>query len=635
MNSFRKEINRLMTTKNLKKKQLRYNEYYDMQDIFDDLYDKSKNKPNYKFYKLIDLIIKPENIELAYRNIKRNTGSKTKGTDSITIKDLEKLTIDEIVKEVQTRLNNYTPSKVRRVLIPKSYSDKKRPLGIPCMWDRLIQQCIKQVLEPICEAKFYNHSYGFRPNRSCQDALARCSHLMQLTGLHYVVDIDIKGFFDNVNHEKLIKQIWNLGIQDKRLICIIGKILKAPIEGEEIPIKGTPQGGILSPLLSNIVLNELDWWIANQWEYMKTKKDYSRVRDNKGTPRVDNSHKYRALKTTRLKEIYIVRYADDFKIFCRDYDTASKIFIATKNWLKERLDLEISPEKSKIVNLKTNYSEYLGIKLKVTLKRNKYVLKSHMSDSRKEKAIKTIKEKIDIIGKNATPKNVKLYNSTILGIQNYYKTATNINKDCKEIYFKTTRHQYNRLRDKSKNQKFGQKKTKSKCYEKYYGDYDIKETYVAGIILFPIYAVKTKPPLGFDQNICSYTEQGRMLIHKKLANISTIILNYLLENPVAGQSIEYNDNRISLYVAQNGKDAITGRPLEIGKMHCHHKIPRVMSGTDAYSNLIFISDEIHILIHATTEDTINKYLKTLNLDVKMIDKINKLRLLVGNEELLK
>lgn len=622
-----------MAAKNLKRKQLRYNEYYDMQQTFDDLYVKSKNKPNYRFYKLMDIIAKSENIELAYRNIKRNTGSKTRGTDSITIRDLEQLTIDEIVNEVQSRLANYSPSKVRRVLIPKPYNDKKRPLGIPCMWDRLLQQCIKQVLEPICEVKFYNHSYGFRPNRSCQDALARCSHLMQLTKLHYVVDIDIKGFFDNVNHEKLMKQIWNLGIQDKQLLCIIGKMFKAPIDKEGIPTKGTPQGGILSPLLSNIVLNELDWWIANQWEYMQTKKDYSRVRDNKGTPRIDNSHKYRALKTTNLKEIYIVRYADDFKIFCRDYSTASKIFIATQNWLKERLGLDISPEKSKIVNLKTNYSEFLGIKLKVTLKRNKYVLKSHISDSRKEKAIKTIKKKIDIIGQEATPKNVNLYNSTILGIQNYYKTATNINKDCKEIYFRTARHQYNKLRDKSKNQKFGGIQNKSKCYEKYYGEYNIRETYVAGTILFPIYAVTTKHPLGFDQNICNYTEIGRMLIHKKLANISTVILNYLLENPVGNQSIEYNDNRISLYVAQNGKDAITGNPLEIGKMHCHHKIPKSKGGTDEYKNLIFVSDNIHILIHVTDKNTIEKYLNILNLDSKAIKKTNKLRLLVGNEEL--
>lgn len=622
-----------MATKNLKRKQLRYNEYYDMQQIFDDLYDKSKNKLNYKFYRLMEIITKPENIELAYRNIKRNTGSKTRGVDSITIKDLEQLTINEIVKEVQSRLANYSPSKVRRVMIPKPYSDKKRPLGIPCMWDRLIQQCIKQVLEPICEAKFYNHSYGFRPNRGCHDAIARCNHLMQLTNLHYVVDIDIKGFFDNVNHEKLMKQIWSLGIQDKRLLCIIGKMLKAPIDKEGIPQKGTPQGGILSPLLSNIVLNELDWWIANQWEYMKTDKDYSRIRNKKGTTRIDNSHKYRALKTTNLKEIYIVRYADDFKIFCRNYETASKVFISTQNWLKERLGLYISPDKSKIVNLKTDYSEYLGLKLKVTLKRNKYVLKSHMSDSRKEKAIKTIKEKIDNISKDAIPKNVNLYNSTILGIQNYYKTATNINKDCKEIYFRTTRHQYNKLRDKSKNQKFGNVQNKSKCYEKYYGKYNIRETYVAGTILFPIYAVTTKYPLGFNQNICNYTETGRMLIHKKLANISTRILNHLLENPVENQSIEYNDNRISLYVAQNGKDAVTGRPLEIGKMHCHHKIPKSKGGTDRYENLIFISDDVHILIHATDKNTIEKYLNILNLDSEMNKKINKLRLLVENEEL--
>lgn len=117
-----------MATKNLKRKQLRHNEYYDMQQVFDDLYEKSKNKPNYKFYKLMDVIMKSENIELAYRSIKRNTGSKTSGTDSITIRDLEQLTIEEIVNEIRKRLANYSPSKVRRVLIPKSYSDKKRPL---------------------------------------------------------------------------------------------------------------------------------------------------------------------------------------------------------------------------------------------------------------------------------------------------------------------------------------------------------------------------------------------------------------------------------------------------------------------------------------------------------------------------
>jgi len=129
--------------------------------------------------------------------------------------------------------------------------------------DRLIQQCILQVLEPICEAKFYKHSYGFRSLRSTKQAISRAYFLCQSNNLHYVVDVDIKSFFDNINHGKLIKQLYTLGIRDKCLIAIISKMLKAKIENVGIPNKGTPQGGILSPLLANVVLNEFDWWISS------------------------------------------------------------------------------------------------------------------------------------------------------------------------------------------------------------------------------------------------------------------------------------------------------------------------------------------------------------------------------------
>lgn len=136
-----------------------------------------------------------------------------------------------------------------------------RPLGIPTIVGRLVQQCILQVMEPICEAKFYERSNGFRPNRSAENAIAQCYKMINLQKLYFVVDVDIKGFFDNVNHTKLIQQIWHMGIRDKKLLCIIREMLKAPIimpDGTvEHPVKGTPQGGILSPLLSNIVLNTL------------------------------------------------------------------------------------------------------------------------------------------------------------------------------------------------------------------------------------------------------------------------------------------------------------------------------------------------------------------------------------------
>ncbi|MGE6261361.1 reverse transcriptase domain-containing protein [Heyndrickxia sporothermodurans] len=147
----------------------------------------------------------------------------------------------------------------------------------------------------MAEAKFYKHSYGFRPLRSTHHAMARVQHLINICDLHYVVNIDIKGFFDNINHTVLLKQLWNMGIKDRKVLRIIGKMLKAEIDGEGIPSKGTPQGGIISPLLSNIVLNDLDHWIAGQWENFETRKIY---RQNQG--------KYKALKKTNLKEGFIV-----------------------------------------------------------------------------------------------------------------------------------------------------------------------------------------------------------------------------------------------------------------------------------------------------------------------------------------
>lgn len=371
---------RLMATKKLKKKQkLRNNEYYDTQKIYDNLY--SKAQQNQKFNNLYDIIISSENILLAYRNIKRNKGSKTKGTNSTTILDIGEQEPEKLIAYVKNRLANFKPMSVRRVEIPKD-NGKTRPLGIPTMEDRLIQQCIKQVLEPICEAKFYKHSYGFRPNRSTHHAIARTLALTNRHNFQYVVDIDIKGFFDNVDHGKLLKQLWSLGIQDKRLICIISKMLKAEIKGIGVPRKGVPQGGVLSPILSNVVLNELDWWVASQWENHKTHTEYK-----------NPTRKYELMRKGKLKEVFIVRYADDFKLFCKDRDTANKMFIATKQWLEERLGLAISPEKSKIVNLKKKYSEFLGIKLKLWKKGNKYVVKSHMTDKSIENARNNSKKK--------------------------------------------------------------------------------------------------------------------------------------------------------------------------------------------------------------------------------------------------
>lgn len=195
----------------LKKQKIRNCEYYDMQSIFDELYADSK-KGCY-FCNIVEIMKQPENIKLAYRNIKKNKGSKTAGTDKKTISDLSKWKENALIAHVQKRLDWYIPDTVRRVEIPKE-NGKTRPLGIPTIMDRLIQQCILQVLEPICEAKFFKRSNGFRPNHSAENAIAQAERLIQKVGCHYVVDIDIKSFFDNVNHGKLLKP--NVDIRNSR-----------------------------------------------------------------------------------------------------------------------------------------------------------------------------------------------------------------------------------------------------------------------------------------------------------------------------------------------------------------------------------------------------------------------------------
>ena len=288
----------------IKKQKARNAEYYDMQRTQDDLYKRSLDNQN--FIKLMDIIQSDENIMLAYRNIKRNGGSLTPGTDGRTIEDLEILSTEELIDYVRKRLRWYVPQPVKRVEIPKG-NGKTRPLGIPTIADRLIQQCFLQVLEPICEAKFHDRSYGFRPLRSAQNAMAVYYKYIQLMDLYYVVDVDIKGFFDNINHGKLLRQMWSIGIRDKKVISIISAMLKAEVAGIGFPEKGTPQGGIISPLLANIVLNELDWWISDQWQTFDLRKQYSVQVQRNGT--TQQGFRLRAMRDyTNLKEGWIVRY---------------------------------------------------------------------------------------------------------------------------------------------------------------------------------------------------------------------------------------------------------------------------------------------------------------------------------------
>ncbi len=620
-----------MTQKAKKKSKFRHAEYYDMQSVFDELYEKSSKGEN--FGHLMEIISAPNNIKLAYRNIKGNNGSHTAGTDGRTIDSLAEMPEEKFVSLIQKQFRRYEPKAVRRVEIPKP-NGKLRPLGIPCIIDRIVQQCILQVMEPICEAKFYEHSYGFRPCRSAENAISYAYGLAQMNKLHYVVDVDVKGFFDNVNHRKLLKQIWSLGIRDTKLIQIIKAMLKAPIEmpnGETVnPDKGTPQGGILSPLLANIVLNELDWWIASQWDEMVNHMEHPCKVTYYPNGAEKKCNSYTALKKSNLKEMRIVRYADDFKIFCRTKQDAEKTYFAVKDWLEKRLKLEISDEKSKVTNLRKRYSEFLGIQFKLRKKRATWVITSNVCDKAMHRISKELTESVRAIQSSKTAEEISIrvndYNSKVIGMQDYYCIATRVNLNFSDIARPINGQLIHRIDGIKK-----QGEIKNKFLKKRYGK-SKQMRWISDTPLIPLAYIQMKIPMRKSRKINPYTPEGRAEIHDNL-KIDVPSMLWLMQNPLPHESIQFNDNRVSLYAGQDGKCAITGNALLVQECVCHRKSEECKDGRDSYRNLILLSEEGEEMVISEEQDKVLAIVSKYSLNAKVITKLNKLRAMAGRSVL--
>ena len=215
-----------------------------LQQVLDQMYQEASNGKR-NFYGLLELATNPVTIITAIHKVKANKGRNTPGSDGQRIRDILTKDYDEGIHLVQQAFQNYQPAPVRRVWIDKPGKKEKRPLGIPSVVDRILQEIVRMVIEPILEAQFFNHSYGFRPMRDATHAMARVHHILWQAKCTYAVEGDIKGFFDHVNHNILLKKLWKMGIRDKRILMLIKKMLKAGImnEIEENPL-GTPQGGV-------------------------------------------------------------------------------------------------------------------------------------------------------------------------------------------------------------------------------------------------------------------------------------------------------------------------------------------------------------------------------------------------------
>jgi len=313
-----------------KKKKWEMSDKERVQDLQRKLYLKAKQEKDLRFWVLYDKVRIPYMLREAYARVKENNGAP--GVDGKTIEDIEKEGVEgliaEIIKELETK--TYKPMPVKRVMIPKA-NGKLRPLGIPTIKDRIIQMACKLVIEPIFEADFQDESYGFRPKRSAKDAVIRIKENLK-EGKTQVYDADLSSYFDTIPHDKLMTLIARR-ISDKNILHLIKMWLKAPINeegkisGGKKNKKGTPQGGVISPLLANIYLNELDKIVE------KGKSMFKRM------------------------GVTIVRYADDFVLMGRGI---SREVIAYLKRILESMELKINLEKTRLVDSRGISFDFLG-----------------------------------------------------------------------------------------------------------------------------------------------------------------------------------------------------------------------------------------------------------------------------------
>jgi len=326
------------------------------------LYGWSRNDPQKVFSDLFNLVCDRRTLALAWKQLSKNQGSRTPGIDGVTRRKIEERPggVTQFLEDLREELRQgiYTPQPVRQRLIPKSGKPGQfRPLGIPTLKDRLVQMALKIVLEPIFEADFYPTSYGFRRGRSTLDALAMIQRQLQPSSagessVKFVIEGDIKGCFDNIDHHQLMERL-RTRIQDTKVLRLLRAFLQAGIMAEGTirhPVAGTPQGGIISPLLANIALTALDAryrrWIPAPGE-TSDQAQRRRAQDrNKGRP-----------------TFFLVRYADDFVILVTGTEeeaTAEKEALAT--FLRDHLRMELSQEKTLITRPEEGF-EFLGYRV--------------------------------------------------------------------------------------------------------------------------------------------------------------------------------------------------------------------------------------------------------------------------------
>lgn len=599
---------------------VRFSTEAELKQTLDFLYEKSKE--GIAFTGLVEAMVNEVTIVTAIHNIKSNKGSKTAGVDQMKMDKYLQMPKEDLIALIRDNFSNYKPKPARRVYIPKK-NGKQRPLGIPTVLDRIIQECVRIIIEPICEARFYPHSYGFRPYRAQKHAIRDIVNVINASTFSqdqpvWAVEGDIKGCFDNIDHRILLKKIWRIGIHDKRVIKMIHQMLKAGyIESGTLNDTnlGTMQGGILSPLLSNVYLNDFDWFVGRM--YMEPHRQC----------------KYKCNDTRRLKwsgvtPKYNFRFADDWVILTSTEQEAYRLKRMLTKYFRNKMKLELSQEKTFVTDLRTEGIHFLGFVVKAEKKRrtpdprtwtDNLVGKPLPDMERLKDKIQKIANEVREIGeiteRSVQAAQIQRVNSMIVGLAQYLQPSIcshafhaidrRINNTALAVWKRRFPNHYNKYQiplEKLCNLPHRHEGYKSKTFA-----VPIEGEWFGITYAFITHSKYESKP--FDQRMTPYSEEGRRIYSyyrnrskplpcdRPSVNTARDIQLSVYTKTVF--NFEYFMNREYAYNRDNGKCKCCKTPLFLDdKKYCYHiKGELPLDKVNKVQNLIWLCNSCYRMVN--------------------------------------
>lgn len=599
---------------------VRFSTEAELKQTLDFLYEKSKE--GIAFTGLVEAMVNEVTIVTAIHNIKSNKGSKTAGVDQMKMDKHLQMPRDELIALIRDNFSNYRPKPARRVYIPKK-NGKQRPLGIPTILDRIIQECVRIVIEPICEARFYPHSYGFRPYRAQKHAIRDIINVINASTYSqdqpvWAVEGDIKGCFDNIDHRILLQKIWRIGIHDKRVIKMIQQMLKAGYieSGVMNDTKlGTMQGGILSPLLSNVYLNDFDWFVGRM--YME--------------PHRQCKHKCndtRRLKWSGITPKYNFRFADDWVILTSTEQEAYRLKRVLTKYFRNKMKLELSQEKTFVTDLRTEGIHFLGFVVKAEKKRKtpdprtwteNLVGKPLPDMERLKDKIQKIADEVRTIGetteRSVQAAQIQRINSMIVGLAQYLQPSIcshafhaidrRINNTALTVWKKRFPKHYNKYQipmEKLCNLPHRHEGYKSKTFA-----VPIEGEWFGITMAFITHSKYESKP--FDQRTTPYTEEGIRIysyyrsrskpLPSDRPSVNTARDIQLSVYAKTVFNFEYFMNREYAYNRDKGKCKCCKKPLFLdNKKYCYHvKGELPLEKVNKVQNLIWLCSDCYRMVN--------------------------------------